>query len=271
MKKIILWIQSFMIGLAKITPGVSGSVLALSFGLYDRGIEAISCFFKDIKSHSKFLLFTGSGIFCAIVFGSQMISFLLQYYYIPTMFFFIGTIVGGIKPLWKQIKIDLSIKNITFMIVIVIIILVLSRCITPNVSFLQLPSFVLYMLVGIIDAATMIIPGISGTAIMMSLGLYPILLSCFSSFIHWSLIYSNLPKLVFYILGLMIGAFIVSLIMNYLFSHYRKTTYIGIFFLSLLSMLMLVKDLVFAFSWQPIFLLSITLFFLGYKMSRYFE
>lgn len=260
-----------MIGLAKITPGVSGSVLALSFGLYDRGIEAISCFFKDIRSHFKFLLFTGSGIFCAIVFGSHIISFLLQYYYIPTMFFFVGTIVGGIKPLWKQIKTDLSIKNITFMIIITILILVLSRCIKPNTSFLQVSSFILYIIVGMIDAATMIIPGVSGTAIMMSLGLYPILLSCFSSFTHLSLIYSNFPKLLFYVLGLMIGAFIVSFMMNYLFSHYRKMTYIGIFFLSFLSMLMLVKDLLFVFTWKPIFLLSIILFFAGYKMSRYFE
>ena len=260
-----------MIGLAKITPGVSGSVLALSFGLYDQGIEAISCFFKDIKSHFKFLLFTGSGVFCAIIFGSHIISFLLQYYYIPTMFFFIGTIVGGITPLWKQIKLDLSIKNITFMIVITTFLLVLSRCIGPISSIMEFPSFLLYIIVGIIDAATMIIPGISGTAIMMSLGLYPILLSCFSSFTHLSLIYSNFPKLVFYILGLMMGAFIVSFIMNYLFSYYRKTTYMGIFFLSFLSMLMLVKDLLFVFSWKPIFLLSIILFFTGYKISHYFE
>ena len=70
MNSIKLIIKGFFIGLAKIIPGVSGAVLAILFGLYDKAIDAITNFFNDKKGNFYFLLYTGLGVLVAILFGS---------------------------------------------------------------------------------------------------------------------------------------------------------------------------------------------------------
>lgn len=270
MKKIIIWLQSFIIGFAKITPGVSGSVLAISFNLYDEGINAISNFFKDIKNNFKFLLFTGSGVFLGIIFGSKIINFLLKHYYLPTMFFFLGTILGGIKPIYLHVKKKLLPKNITFMIVIVILLIVIYMFVPKNNQIFKLPIFFIYIIIGFIDALTMIIPGISGTAILISLGFYPLLLECFSSFTNLNLLLINFNKVLFYLIGLIIGTIFTSKLINIFKNKYCEKYYLTIFILSISSILLLLKNINFI-NLQNTFLITFILFILGYKLSSSFE
>ena len=270
MKKIIIWIQSFIIGLAKITPGVSGSVLAIVFNLYDDGINAISNFFKDIKTNFKFLLFTGSGVFLGIVFGSKIINFLFSHYYLPTMFFFLGTILGGIKPIYLHVKKKLSYQNITFMILIIIFLILIYIFIPKNSQFFKLSMFLIYIIIGFIDALTMIIPGISGTAILISLGFYPLLLECFSSFTNLNLLFINFNKVSFYLIGLIIGTFFISKLISIFRDKFNEKYYLTIFILSISSILLLLKNIDFTNLFNYFFITFI-LFILGYKLSSSFE
>lgn len=92
MSNIVLIIKGLIIGFAKVMPGVSGAILAISMGVYDKGINAITRFFDNIKENTKFLFFIGIGIIIAIMLGSNIVYFLLNNYYVITMLFFMGLI-----------------------------------------------------------------------------------------------------------------------------------------------------------------------------------
>ena len=101
----ILIIKGFIIGIAKIIPGVSGSLVALNLGLYERGIEAISNFFNNVKSNMIFLLNVGIGIIISIIIGSKVIDYALLKFYFPTILLFIGLLIGTIPNLFKKANI----------------------------------------------------------------------------------------------------------------------------------------------------------------------
>ena len=67
---ILLFIKGFIVGCGKIIPGVSGGMLAIIFGIYDKGINAIANFFKDVKSNTKFLFIVGLGFVLSIIMRS---------------------------------------------------------------------------------------------------------------------------------------------------------------------------------------------------------
>ena len=100
----MLFIKGLIIGIGKIIPGVSGLVIAISFGLYEKGIDAINNYFGNVKENTKFLLVLGSGILLSIILMSNLIKILLNKYYFLTMLLFIGLISGGIPSLFSKNK-----------------------------------------------------------------------------------------------------------------------------------------------------------------------
>ena len=112
MKEIFgLFIKGLIIGIGQIIPGVSGGMLAISLGLYEKGINAISNFFSNVKENLKFLVPIALGIITSILYISKVIKYFLSAYYLPTMLLFIGLIVGGVPPLIDKIKIILFEKK----------------------------------------------------------------------------------------------------------------------------------------------------------------
>ena len=101
---IILFIKGIIIGIAKILPGVSGAMLAITMGIYDKGINVISHFFDDIKGNINFTINVGLGFIIAMIFSSKIVVFFLNKYYLLTMSFFIGLIVGGIINFVKSME-----------------------------------------------------------------------------------------------------------------------------------------------------------------------
>ena len=74
-------LKGIIIGVGKIIPGFSGSVVMISFGLYDKAILAITNFFKDVKNNGLFLLNLGIGIIIGIVLFSNVINYFISNYY----------------------------------------------------------------------------------------------------------------------------------------------------------------------------------------------
>lgn len=269
---LLLIIKGFLIGLAKVIPGVSGSLIAISMGLYERGITAISSFFKNVKENSLFLLNVGIGVLIAIMLGSNLISFLLLNYYVPTMFTFIGLISGTIPSLIKK-------ENINKLNYFIIIILAFSSffvfsSIIPQKTFVpnnDLFSYLFVSFLGFLDALTMIIPGISGTAIFMIIGCYPFILKLFGNLTNISYLVNNIYLYIFFIIGLFGGIIIVTKIVNYLLKNYKKVIYSIIIGFALSSIVMLINTtLVKEFSFLEL-IISILLLLLGYKISKTLE
>lgn len=230
METLILIFKGFVIGIGKIIPGVSGAMLAISLGLYELCLESITNFFKDIKRNTKLLFPLGIGVVGAIVLGSKMIAFLLINLYLPTIFLFLGLIIGGMPSFIKEvITAPINFKRRLAFIICFLFVFLLSFIKIDNSYFIY-PHYktLIYFVMGIIDAVTMIIPGISGTAVFMLLGLYEISLSLFANLTSISNVVNNLALLIPFGCGLILGIILVSMLMNKCLKKYKETTYYGI-------------------------------------------
>lgn len=220
----LVFFKGFIIGLGKIIPGVSGSLLAIRLNVYEKMINSINCFFKDFKYNFFFLSTLGFGMLLAIIFGSNIISYFLDNYYIPTLIIFIILILSGIPSIIKEVK-NYLFAVISFLIYLAIVFI-------PELNIGQN-----YFFMGFLEAFTTIIPGISGTALFMSFGIYDELLSLFSNLLMF-----EFNKLIPFGIGLIIGALILVRFIDCCFKNHRDKTYSVILGLLLASIVvMLIK------------------------------
>lgn len=228
-KNVNLFLKGIIIGLGKIIPGVSGAMLAITLGVYEQGINAISHFFKEFKNNFKFLLYLGLGICLGIIIGSKIVLFFLNRFYIQTMFLFIGMIIGGLRRVTGVIRehsFDLKKALFAMLICILLIILSFGDFNANNGTLNYSANYVLIMVVcGMIDASATVIPGISGTALLMLIGYYDVIITTYSNVLHMDQIVPNLFTLIPYALGMIIGILLIARLMDYLFSNHKLLTY----------------------------------------------
>lgn len=267
-EKLILILKGIIIGAGKIIPGVSGGMLAITLNVYDRAIKSISNFFKNVKENFTFLFTLGIGILLSILSVSKLIEYTLDNYYLPTMLLFIGMIIGGIPSIVNEAKQEKSLKNIIIMLIPFILIFILS--ITSNIfnmGSVKEVKVIPMILIGIVDAITMIIPGISGTAILMMLGYYDIIISSFSSFTNLSLLSYNLSIIIPFGIGMIIGVITLSKIINYLLNRYRISCLYAIIGFSISSILLLLIETLKNNYYIGEVLISLVLLVVGYFIS----
>ena len=219
----MLLLKGIIIGIGKIIPGVSGSMLAISMGIYQKMIDSINNFFTDFKNNFLFLFKIGLGVLISIVFFSKIILTCLNNYYIVTIFFFIGLIIGSFKDISKEIK-----KKNNFLIIITLIVTILLGMINVNNEVNITNRFILFIyfvIVGFIDALTMVIPGISGTATLMMLGAYNKLMETFSNLLNFNIFLDNFRIMLPFCFGLVIGIILTVKLINFLFKFYKDNTY----------------------------------------------
>ena len=230
-----LILKGFIVGIGKIIPGVSGSMLAITLGIYEDIIKAITNFFSNIKANSKLLINFGLGVILAIILFSNLILFMLKNYYAEVMNLFLGLIIGTLMPFIKSIK--FSSKNIFIFIIFFLLTLYLTTF-SPNTPFIFKGTIINYLytsFLGMIDAFTSIVPGISGTAIYMTLGSYEYVLSILGNPFSFPFI--------IYGIGLIIGIILVSYLINYLFKRWKDESYMCFFALMLGSISLLFLSL----------------------------
>lgn len=230
---IILILKGFFFGIANIIPGVSGGTLAMTLGVYEELIETISHFFHDWKKSIKFLFpfFLGAGL--SILLMSKVISYCLAHFPLPTTLFFVGLILGGIPLIAKKVqgkKANLSCKLLFLLTFGLIMVMTFLQPGNFEVS-LENPSLIMYgllFLVGVIAAATMVIPGVSGSFVLMILGFYQPIVGIISDLTHVSHLGSNLAILLPFGLGVVLGIVLVAKLIEWLFHKYEVPTYYAI-------------------------------------------
>ena len=268
MKTIILILKGFIIGLAKVIPGVSGAVLAISMGLYDKAINAITEFFSDVKNNILFLVPIGIGVVLAMVIGSNIVSYTLSKYYVITMLFFIGLIMGSVPTIYN--KINKSKKGIILVIISFISMFVLSISSIDNTYVIKnnIIDYFMYFISGIIDAVGTVVPGVSSTALLMILGTYEIIINVIASITDIDIIINNFKILSMYTIGMGLGIIVVSLIINYLFKKHNSNTYSFIFGIILSSILLLfIKTISYGMMLKDI-LIGLILLVLGMLITK---
>ena len=243
----VIWliIKGMIMGIGNIIPGVSGGTMAVSLGIYDDLIYSITHLVKKTKKSLKFLFPIGIGLALGVIFFSYMIEYLLGNHAFITSFAFIGLILGGLPTLHQEFqtafekqKESFSFKHGAALIFFFLIVLGFSFLQEPAQSGgsleITIGSMVILFVVGIITAATMIIPGVSGSLVLMILGYYARILQLVNSFIastlalDWENMLNQFMLLVPFGLGVLFGIFLVSKLVEYLFVKFPSVTYSGI-------------------------------------------
>lgn len=232
-------IKGMMIGIANIMPGVSGGTLAVSMGIYDKLIHCITHILSEFKESMKFLLpiFAGAGI--ALVALTFVIEALFQYYPIPTNLLFIGLIVGGLPPVVTKVKSHkLSFGHILAGLLFFALVVGMAmmgdngnRQVTLNLGIVPMIKLVL---VGIIAAATMIIPGVSGSMVLLILGYYEPIIQQITAFctavitLDMAGILHGIAILLPFGIGVLIGILGIAKIIEIIFEKYPVYAYCAI-------------------------------------------
>ena len=235
-----------VVGIANIIPGVSGGTMMVAMGLYDKLIHAITHLKSEFKESLKLLvpIFLGAAI--AIVALSRLFEFLLTNYPIPTNFAFCGLIAGSLPFIFKKVKghaVSVG-KGVCFVIFFAVVILMAVMGETSgnaaDVSF-GFINVVKLLVVGIIAAATMVIPGVSGSMMLMLLGYYDTILKTINRFMDVLIAFDiqdilvQCGILIPFGIGVILGIFLIAKLIEFIFSKAEIHAYYAIIGLILAS------------------------------------
>ncbi|MCE7784066.1 polyprenyl-phosphate transporter PopT [Staphylococcus xylosus] len=225
-----LW-KGFAMGTTDLVPGVSGGTIALLLGIYDDFIRSISGIFsKRFWESLKFLIPIGLGMVIAIGVLSKLINYLLSTHTVPTMFFFIGLIGGIIPYLLKTSKFKQTFNTLHYIllvlgIVIIVVITLLNNGDKHASETLTLNSglVIKYFIAGMCASSAMLLPGISGSFMLLVFGVYGTVMFAISEFM--SLNFAAIPILLTVGFGVICGFLFSSKLIQYLLSYYTFLTY----------------------------------------------
>ena len=255
------FLQGIIVGLGGVAPGLSGSVLLIIFGLYQKTLEALGTLFGNLKKNLRFLLPLVAGMFLGVLLFSRVIDFCLANFEMPTRFCFLGLILGTLPMVWKEVRKEGFPKGYYLLILASAGAGTWFFTVNPN-AFPQVtdPSLLQCILLGVAVAATAIIPGVDPAVFLSTLGLYEM-------YVH-ALANLELTVLIPMVLGLAMGAVGISLVMSTLFRTFYTGTYSVIFgiFLSMIPN-MLSENC--SLHWDPVSGISLLLMILGFLISFY--
>lgn len=218
-------LRGFLMGITDLVPGVSGGTVALLLGIYREFISSISGLMRprNWKKSVLFLLPLGIGILTALLTVSGVIEWLLEHYPQPTFYFFLGLLLGMIPFLLRQIEYKKTFRRrhyILFLLAALLIALTLFvrenkiGTVMEDLTFMH----VTYLFVsGWLASTAMILPGISGSFILLLLGVYP-------TFVH-ALSNVDIPVLFIIGTGILTGLIITSKVITYLLERFTVATY----------------------------------------------
>lgn len=221
MKYLKNYLKGLAVGIATLVPGVSGGTMAIIFGIYDDLIHSIGCFFEDWKKHSSLLLQIGLGGLTGILLFSKLLELTIANYPYIMSFLFIGIICGGLPVLIKKSQSEeKNKKDLAFLLIGFILVLVMSAEPTATATLAtsqSIASTIFLFLAGIIIAIALILPGISASFMLLTLGLYNITLSAINNM--------NISFLIPLGIGILLGTLLTARVIENLLHKYPGKTY----------------------------------------------
>ena len=231
-------IKGVFVGIANVIPGVSGGTMAVSFGIYDKLLNAISSLLKSFKKSFFTLLPIILGMAIGIVGFTYIIPWLLANFPFATSCAFTGLIIGGIPAILRSLKDGWQSEEKKSLLVNILVFLILLA-VAMAMVFLNGDSesgialtasagmIVKIFFMGIIASATMVIPGVSGSLVLMILGYYFGVEALRALNLQGML--NQLFILIPFAIGCVLGIFFISKLISYLLKHFASATFSGIF------------------------------------------
>ncbi|MFC0523768.1 DUF368 domain-containing protein [Pontibacillus salicampi] len=216
--------RGMLMGTSDVVPGVSGGTIAVVLGIYDRLIEAVNgVFSKEWKKQLGFLIPLAIGIGAAILLLSNLIDHLLENYEQPTMFFFLGLIVGIIPFLLNKADYKRNFEGSHYVLLLISVLLVGSLAFfntgEPEAwkGSLSVSQYIFLFFSGWLASMAMLLPGVSGSFLLLLIGVYPTVVGAISEL--------QFDRIIVIGLGVLIGIAISGKGINHLFKHYPYYTY----------------------------------------------
>lgn len=245
-------VKGMLIGIANIIPGVSGGTMAVSMGIYDRLIHCISHPFKDLKNNILFLIPIALGMGIAIIASAFGIAYLFETFPLQTNLLFIGLIMGSLPAIYEKVKASTMrvghILSAVFFFAVVVGMAMLNGAeggyakIGPDIM-----DMVVLFLIGVLASATMVIPGVSGSMMLLLLGYYNPILDTIKAFfmavlgLDFSALFGTMLILVPFGIGVLVGMVVIARIIEVVFERFPSYAYwsiIGLLFGSPIAILM---------------------------------
>ncbi|UTZ23732.1 DUF368 domain-containing protein [Vibrio campbellii] len=225
MNYLITYFKGMAMGAADVVPGVSGGTIAFITGIYDTLLESIrrinpSLFsiwkkdgFKAAFSHINgfFMISLFAGIFTSIATLAKLISWLLETHPIPIWSFFFGLILVSVYHIIRQVE-----KRDAIRFVALLIGVGFAYSITVLKPLHMEPTAINTILAGAIAICAMILPGISGSFILLLIGMYAPILGAVKGF--------QIDILALFLVGCMVGLLSFSHLLSWLLRKFRDVT-----------------------------------------------
>lgn len=246
-------LKGAVMGIANVIPGVSGGTMAVSMGIYDKIIHAVTHLFSEFKESMKTLIPIGIGIVLAIVAVARLIEYLFGVVPFQTNLLFIGLILGGLPAMGRKVK-GQSIK-ISHILAFFLFFALVVGCASlegseggaADLSF-SVANVGKLLGVGVIASATMVVPGVSGSMILMVLGYYEPVLGMINRFVDHLKAFdvqgllSDCGVLVPFGIGVVVGIFAIAKLIEIVFAKWPLLAYwaiIGLIIASPVAILMM--------------------------------
>jgi len=235
-------VVGFLVGATSMAPGISGGVVAVLFGIYERLIDDLNHIRTKIKEDLGFLLTVGIGILIGLISFVYVIDYLIDRYNVFMMFFFVGLIMGQVPYLAKITKRGEPAKRSHIIWLAAGIIVML--CLMPLAIYVKnggegdliessglLMGVMISFAVGAILAISKIIPGISGSNVLLALGLYVWMLTIIKEV--------DLVHLIPFGIGFIVAMFAFAKVMGHILNNYHHAVYYFISGLTLGSVVLI--------------------------------
>ena len=236
-------LKGMVMGLANIIPGVSGGTLAVSMGIYDKLIHCLTHLFREFKESIRFVLPIILGMIVALAGLSFVIT---PHFPLQTNGLFIGLIVGGLPLMFRKVKgsrIRIG-HGIVFLIFFAIVIGMAMLGDTEGKAAdlsLGLVNVLKLFGVGVIASATMVIPGVSGSMMLLVMGYYNPIVATIKEFVE-ALVHFNMQEilrccgiLIPMGIGVIVGIFAIAKVIEIIFEKFPVYAYYAIIGLILAS------------------------------------
>lgn len=224
-------LKGFAMGTSDLVPGVSGGTIALLLGIYNQFIASISGIFsRRFWPSFTFLIPIIIGMLLAMGSLSNLFNYLLSQHHIPTMFFFGGLIIGIVPYLLKISNYKTSFTTKHYMMVIAGIAILIVITLMNNSDkhagetlTLSTGLIIKYFIAGMCASSAMLLPGISGSFMLLVFGVYGTVMLAISEVVKLN--FAGLPILLAVGFGVLAGFIISNKIIQYFLTHHKLMTF----------------------------------------------
>lgn len=248
-------LKGAVIGVANIIPGVSGGTMAVTLGIYDKLIHAVTHIIKEFKESMKVIIPIVVGAVIGIGGLSFVIKFLFANFPVQTNFLFIGLIIGGLpiilnrlKATGKKVNAGNAVAAVVFFVVVVGMASIGEAEGNAADVTLNFVNILKLFVVGVIASGTMIIPGVSGSMVLMIMGYYNTIIDTITLFIKSALsfdvpgVMQGVGVLMPFGIGILVGIAVIAKLIELVFDkapNYAYCAILGLIIASPIAIIML--------------------------------